>query len=241
MLRRMRATGVDMAGLQSLVASIERWSILRGAMDIHIARQNQDHAAEDEHMARLSQLLGLGGNEWAAPIFADLSRQPVAPAGVPTPAAIPAAPFLAIAGLDRSLAVTGNWSPDKLGARCIGGGDLRITKLDSTAGVELEFTPIAYQGGLRLTLRQLSIGIDFGRSMLDIKVAQSPVVSIPVAIFPRNRNSLSIRFGDQREPLQLRINHDQSFPVIDGIRGLSEMTLSLSAGSDIRLHALAFK
>lgn len=239
LLRRQRPTAADGAGLPQLVAAIEHWNILRLAIDAHLARQNGERTAEEACIARLTRLAGLAGNEWAGSVIAGLAR-PAAAAGAPAQeAAGTSASPIAIAGLDRPVTMIGNWSPDRLGARCVGGGDLRLGNLDGVTAIELSFTPVAFQGGLRLQLRGTSIAVDFARSVVEIRSGQGAPYTVPVAIFPRNRNSLALRFGDQRDPLRLRINHDHVHHTVAGTRSLSELTLSLSPGSDIRVHHFA--
>jgi len=195
-----------------LQTAVERWRGLLCWELAQAAMERGDSAEQARCVVELKVLQQLG-NTWVAPMVARLTA--VSPAESidslarkrddgtaikPSASAFPQFP-------DARL--TGAWEATAKGARFPKGGAMEFDATSDASTLCVVITPQKLQGVIRIAAAPNEIVLDLDHAVLLVKGPSAAPQSIPITVYPRYENKITVRFGTTTSLGSLVLNHDQ--------------------------------
>lgn len=241
-----RVTNADEQTANSLLhlqTSIERWYGLLCWERAQTAIESGDAAEQARCFAEMNALQQLG-NTWLAPMIAKLSANAPADQGAyahkrnadtGTAAAGVNFPQFADARL------TGTWEATGNGARFPKDGAIELDAILDANALSIVITPQRLQGVMRISAAPNEIVLDLDRAMLLIKNSAGALQSIPVTVYPRYENKITVRFGAIQAVGSLVLNHDQHIMLTPSNWRPKKITITAPQESAFLVNAIALE
>ncbi len=226
-----------------LQAYVERW---RGLLCWELAQAaiERGDTAEKARCAAELKVLQQLGNSWVAPMVARLTtgalsgstssaKKPDGGAAIkPSSGDFPQFP---------NAHLTGSWEATAKGARFPKNGVIEFDATFNASALCVVITPQKLQGVIRIAAAPNEIVLDLDRAVLLIKNSSAAPQSIPITIYPRYENKITIRFGTTKSLGSLALNHDQQILLTPSNWHPKKVTITAPQEISLLVNSLALE